>query len=165
MVAVVLEILIRGAQIGVTVCLVAAAVRPTAVDVRRFGALVAAISLTAFTTGSSGYAQIFLLFLLFYEPWRGPVRIAMLMGAFFLCLPIDYAFRPVVHGWAHSYLGERDVMVSFGVSVGQLVRPGILLVIQYGLIGINLSDLFDRGPVRFSDGEAAPCVAAASANR
>ena len=42
-------------------CCAVALFRQAAVDIRRFGAMVACISLTAFTTGSAGYVQIFLL--------------------------------------------------------------------------------------------------------
>jgi len=53
-----------------------------------------AVSITAFTTGSAGYAQIFLFFLVFYEPWRGPTRIGVLIAAYLLCMPIDYVILP-----------------------------------------------------------------------
>ena len=162
-----LEILIRAAQLGAAGCLAAALFRPAAVDVRRFGALLTATALTAFTTGSAGYAQIFLFFLIFFEPWRGGLRIVILVAAYLLCLPIDHAFLPVINGAAHSYLGGRLVTAHFGVSIGQLLRPGILLVIQFGLIALNLRD--SLGARIREDGLGAPgdvsSVAGATANR
>jgi len=119
--------------------------RPGATKIRRFGAMVACISLTAFTTGSAGYVQIFMLFLLFYEPCRGPLRIAILTCAYLLCLPVDQTLFPVIHERAVSFLTGRTVMGRFGLSLGQLIRPGLLLIIQYGLIGLNFTDLLQRG--------------------
>jgi hypothetical protein len=135
-----LTVLLRGAQLGSAICAVAAILRPGRVDVRRFGALLAGVALTGFTTGSAGYAQIFLFFLVFFEPWRGPARIAVLAGAYLLCVPLDLPLISVIHERARSYLGGREVMTTFGLSLGQILRPGVLLVIQYGLIALNLAD-------------------------
>ena len=134
--------IMRLVQLSVAACMIAAAIRPAGVEPRRFMALFTAMILTTVTNGSSGYALIFLFFLVFFEPWRGPARIAILLSAYLLCLPIDWAFWPVVHGAAHSFLGGREVTVSFGVSVGQLLRPGLLLIVQAGLILLHLQDIF-----------------------
>ena len=140
-----LEAAIRLAQLAFAACCAVALFRPGRVDIRRFGAMVACISLTAFTTGSAGYVQIFLFFLLFYEPWRGSVRIAILTCAYLLCLPLDLTLLPVVSEHAVSFLTGRSVVTHFGVTLGQLVRPGLLLVIQFGLVAINFADLSRRG--------------------
>ena len=140
-----LEILIRLSQLAFFSCCALALLRPAPIDVRRFGAMVACISLTAFTTGSAGYVQIFLFFLLFYEPWRGPIRIVILTGAYLLCLPIDHVFLPVVCDQAVSFLSGREVVTRFGLSWGQLARPGILLIIQAGLVALNFADLLAPG--------------------
>jgi hypothetical protein len=164
-IAVCLEILIRISQGASFACCALALLRRRPIDVQRFGAMVACTALTAFTTGSAGYTQIFLFFLLFYEPWRGPIRITMLIGAYLLCLPIDHVILPVVHDHAVSFLSGRAVVTRFGLSAGQLVRPGVLLVIQWGLIAMNFRDLLAPGAgprdrpanlVWFSDARPAP---------
>ncbi len=139
-VGLILTVGLRGAQLGTLACACLALARPAAVDVRRFGALLVGVALTGFTTGSAGYAQIFLFFLVFFEPWRGPVRIVVLSASYLLCLPIDFPILPVIHAPALSFLGGRVVMATSGLSVGHLLRPGVLLVIQYGLIVLNLAD-------------------------
>jgi len=136
----VLEILMRLAQAGVAISLFAAAARPRSADVNRLSAMILAMVLTTIVTGQSGYVQIFLFFLIFREPWRGAARITILSAAYLLCIPADITILPVIHGSAHSVLGGRDVSIVFGVSVGQLARPAVLLVIQYGLIYLNLAD-------------------------
>lgn len=154
-------VLMRLAQLGALCCMVGEIIRPAAIDARRFMAVFAAIILTTVTNGSSGYAQFFLFFLIFFEPWRGPVRIVMLVATYLLCLPVDWAFLPVVHGLAHSFLGARLVKVSFGVSVGQIARPALLLVVQYGLIVLNLQDIARGSPARWNSSVAAGSVAGA----
>lgn len=139
--SVVLTGALRAAQVASFACLILALFRPAGTEIRRLAALGVAVSITAFTTGSAGYAQIFLFCLVFYEPWRGPTRIVILAAAYLLCLPLDYAILPVVHGPVYSWLGGRVVTAAFGVSIGQLVRPGLLLVIQTGLIVLNLKDV------------------------
>jgi hypothetical protein len=132
---------LRATQLAGLACLALALVRPAGADVRRLAALCVAISITAFTTGSAGYAQIFLFFLVFYEPWRGPTRIAVLTATYVLCIPIDQVVLPVVHQRMWSWLGGREVTADFGISVGQLLRPALLLIVQWGLIVLNLKDV------------------------
>jgi hypothetical protein len=155
-----LTLLLRLTQVAALALVAIAMFRPQGVDVRRLGALVAVGAITAYTTGSSGYAQIFLFFLVFYEPWRGPTRITVLVAAYLLCIPIDYVILPLVNQSAYSWLGGRMVTPADGVSVGQFVRPALLLVIQTGLIVLNLQDIF-RPPVgaRSSDDEGLTCPA------
>jgi hypothetical protein len=151
----VLIVLMRGAQLSVAACVVAACRRPLGIDPSRFAAMLAAVALTTCTNGSAGYAQIFLFLLIFLEPWRGAARIALLTTTYLLCVPFDLVFAPLVRGLAWSYLGSREVAVNFGVSVGQILRPAGLLVIQFCLIAINLEDIVrltlqDRGQPRIA---------------
>ncbi len=154
-----LTVLLRATQVVALALVAIALFRPRGVDVRRLGALVAVGAITAYTTGSAGYAQIFLLFLVFYEPWRGPTRITVLLAAYLLCIPIDRMILPVIHQQAYSWLGGREVTAAAGISIGQLVRPALLLVIQMGLVVLNLEDIFRPRPV---DNEGLTCPAAAA---
>jgi hypothetical protein len=144
--ALVLTLAVRLAQAASLGCLIAAAFRPARVEVRRLGALTAGLAITAFTTGSAGYAQIFVLFLVLFEPWRGALRGGVLLGAYLLCLPVDLV---LVHGPAQSvvsYLSGRSVVIHPGLSVGHLLRPAVLLAMQFGLVALNARDLWGRAP-------------------
>ena len=154
---------LRATQLAALACLILALVRPAGADIRRLAALSVAVSITAFTTGSAGYAQIFLFFLVFYEPWRGPARVTILLATYLLCVPLDLVILPLVHQRAYSWLGGREVIAVAGVSLGQLVRPALLLVIQSGLIIVNLQDIFRPAPLprqRHDDGLTCPAPAA-----
>jgi len=144
---------LRAAQFSALACLALALFRPSRTRVRRLAALAVAVSITAFTTGSAGYAQIFLFFLVFYEPWRGPARITVLLATYLLCIPVDVIILPVVHQRAFSWLAGRAVTTTTGVSIGQLVRPALLLIIQSGLVVLNLGDVLrSSDTVRRADG-------------
>jgi hypothetical protein len=97
--------------------------------------------LTTVTTGQSGYVQIFLFFLVFAEPWRGFARVWMLLSAYLLCIPADLVLIPVIHQRAWSYLAGHEVTADFGISLGQVVRPAILMIVQFCLISLNVGDL------------------------
>ena len=136
-----LEVVIRVTQFAGLLCLLVSAPWPGRVDVRRFCALSVAISLTAFTTGSAGYTQIFLFFLLLLEPRRGAPYALLITCVYLLSIPSDVTILPVVHRLVFSFLGGRLVTADFGISLGQLVRPAILLVIQVTLIAVSVRDL------------------------
>ena len=123
-----LEATIRITQAAGLLCLLVSAPWPHRVDARRFCALSVAISLTAFTTGSAGYTQIFLFFLLLLEPRRGPPYALLLACVYLLSIPADVMILRVIHRPVFSFFGGRVVMADFGVSIGQLVRPAVLLV-------------------------------------
>ncbi|MDQ2764517.1 MAG: hypothetical protein M3Y22_13885, partial [Pseudomonadota bacterium] len=125
----VFTLLIFGAQIGAVTCLIGGALRPAEVNPHRFAAMVVAIVLTTIATGQSGYVQIFLFFLIFLEPGRGLVRIVILACVYLLSIPADYVLAPVIDTPAWSWLGGRPVQAHFGISLGQLIRPAVLMVI------------------------------------
>jgi hypothetical protein len=137
---------IRAAQLGGAACVIAACFRPSRVNALRFGALLAGLALTTFTTGSAGYAEVFVVFLVFLEPWRGRWRPVILVAAYLLCVPFDVAIWPVRLDAGRAFLSGRFVEPHFGVSFGQLVRPGLMLVIQFGLTALNLQDMLAREP-------------------
>jgi hypothetical protein len=120
--------------------------RPMAAPASRLVAIAVATSLVV--SGASGYVEIFLLFLVFLEPLRGRLLTAALVAAYLLAIPVDLVapFRPVE--MTHSWLGGmRAVTPLAGVGLGQLLRPGLVLVMLYGLI---LQTLADCGALRWA---------------
>jgi len=86
----------------------------------------------------SAYAQIFMLFFVFMEPWKGPTRIMMLVCAYALSLVGDYALFDIPQLPMESWLSGREVLPSVGVALGQFIRPGLVLLIQFGFAGLIL---------------------------
>jgi hypothetical protein len=141
-------------EAGVVVVFAIAALRPNAVSVHRLAAMGVALALTS--TEFGGYAEVFLLFLVFQEPWRGPWRIAALVSAYLLCIPADYTLVRLAHQIKASYLTNRIVGNDLSLILGALVRPGLVLIIQYALTAATLVDLlrWPRAGCAFPDRSA-----------
>ena len=112
---------------------------PSATSTHRLAAL--ALSGVLTTAGASGYIEVLLLFLVFLDPWRGPSRLPVLASAYLLCVSFDLILFPLPMLPTHSWLGGRAVTPNAGVSLGQLVRPGLVLIIQYGLVADTLAEV------------------------
>lgn len=139
-VAEMLTLIVRVTQIASITCVLLALWRPGRTDLRRLSALIAGGAVTAYTSGSSGYAQMFVLSLVFFEPWKGFLRPVMLFAAYLLCAPVDLVLAPIESTRTFSFLGGREITALSGLSVGQFVRPALLLAIQICLIGLTLDD-------------------------
>ncbi len=146
-----LDMALRATQIAVGVLLAMSFRWPRRIDPRRFGAMCVVLSITAFVRGSAGYTQVFLFFLLLLEPRRGGPYAVIVACVYLLSIPFDIVFLPVNQGRVFSFFGGRWVTPYFGVSVGQLVRPGLLLAIQVALVIANLRDLLDPARDRARD--------------
>ncbi len=83
---------------------------------------------------SADYTQIFLLFLVFMEPWETVAGAAMLTGAYLLCVCGDVMIIPALHIQAEGYLSGRPVAFEVGLMASQFIRPLLLLTIQLCLV-------------------------------
>jgi hypothetical protein len=121
-------------------CVLAAAWRPNAIPMHRLVALAISISLTASLVG--GYSSIFLFFLVFMERGRDPASIAAIVCAYALCVSSEVMLVPI--GWQVelSYLSQQVVGYEVGVNLGEIVRPGIVLLIQFLLVVVSAQDLW-----------------------
>jgi len=131
--------LMRLGQAGVALCFLGALIKPNAVPLYRLTALSTALFLTTINAG--GYAQVFLFFLVFLEPWRGVGRIVALVTVYALSLSTDVALLPIAHDAEVSWLSNRFVGIDLSVQLGELIRPALILVIEYALIGMSLADI------------------------
>ena len=123
-------------QIGVVVAVCAAWSKRAAVPIQWMNGAICALILSS--SQPSAYAQIFMLFFVFMEPWKGPTRIMMLVCAYTLSLVGDYALFDIPQLPMESWLGGREVLPSVGVALGQFIRPGLVLLIQFGFVGLIL---------------------------
>jgi hypothetical protein len=130
-------------EFGMLACFAGALWRPYAVRGSRLAALSLALLLTVSQPG--GYALVFLFFLLFMEPMKGIGLTIVLISAYLLCVPWDTEVVHVLRELKYSYLGGQLVTYDAGVIVGAVVRPAILLVLEYALIAVTLSDVLRGG--------------------
>lgn len=126
------QIGVLAALVGVWVC------RATTPD-SRLAAL--GLSLVLTTTNPSGYTETFLIFLIFLERWRGAATGAALVAAYLLSIPYDHIFIPIFGYDQESWLSGRYVETVFGLSIGQFVRPALVLLIEYALVAATFIDI------------------------
>ncbi|MEO8927291.1 MAG: hypothetical protein ABI306_09020 [Caulobacteraceae bacterium] len=126
-------------QIGVALCFAGAALRPGTVPMRRLTALGVIVVMSSVEVG--GYAEVFFLFLVFFERWKGAGSIMALVAGYLLCISVDMPVVHVAREVRDSYLTNRTVGYDVGVYAGELIRPGLILLIEYGLVAASLMDV------------------------
>jgi len=122
---------IRLSQAIALVALAAAWVQPKAVPLHRVSTILLAAYLV--TQSPGGYTQTFLLFLVLLERWRGAGPIIAIVCAYLLCVVADWPLSTVLQITSDSWLGGRTVSPAFGLTVGHLVRPGLIILILWAL--------------------------------
>jgi hypothetical protein len=132
-------------QGGILAALVWAFFRPTQVETTRLVLLAVIFSLI--TNEAGGYTQAYVLLLTFLERWQSAPRKIAIVLAYVLAIPGDLVFSALRPLPAFSYFAQALIPVEYGVAVGQLIRPGLVL-----LIGMLLSFETLRGCARARSG-------------
>lgn len=127
----VIPIVIRSSQVLMLLTLAGAWLQPRALTVQRIAALIFAAYLVGQSPG--GYAEVFLIFLLFLEPWRGKGPAVALVAGYLLCVPYDYVLSTIVTLTSDSWLSGRSVVAPFGIAVGTFLRPALVVILFWGL--------------------------------
>jgi hypothetical protein len=152
----VLPILVNAGRLGVVLCFAGTLFRPSAVPLYRLAALGLAYVLT--TQDPGGYAALFLLFLVFMERWHGIPQIIALVLAYILSLSVDYIVVKFTHEIISSYLTNRTVGYDLGATVGMLIRPALIIFLEYALVAATFVDLARAGKAtreKVNDGRGA----------
>lgn len=118
---------------GVMACLAYATARRGVLSKARSSAL-ALVLFMSVSVAPGGYAVQFALFFVFFEPLKGVGRVLALLGAYLWCIPFDLTAATIYHDLGFSFLGQRIVSYDLNFTYGQLLRPGLLLLIEYGLV-------------------------------
>lgn len=149
-----LPLMINLGKLGVLATYVGALWRPKAVPVFRLAALGLCWVLTVQDPG--GYAVVFLLFLVFMEPWRGVGCIIAIVCGYILSISWDYTVVLFAKEFIESYLTNQVVIFDLGATVGMMTRPALVIFIEYALIGTSLVSIFRATPSRPSGRVAGP---------
>lgn len=124
-------IVIRSSQLVALAALAAAWLQPRALPTHRIAAILLGAYLV--TQSPGGYTQLFLLFLVLMETWKGAGSIAAIVCAYLLCLVGDWPLATVLDVTSASWLGERTVTASFGLTAGHFIRPGLIVIMLWAL--------------------------------
>lgn len=134
-----LPLLITLGQLSVVAAMALAAAKPSAVPTRWMTGAICAMILSS--SQPSAYAQILMLFFVFMEPWKGGIRIAMLLSAYALSFVGEYVIFEIPQAPMEAWLTGRQVIPSVGVALGQFIRPGLILLIQLSFVGLILQSV------------------------
>ncbi|WP_375391044.1 glycosyltransferase family 87 protein [uncultured Sphingomonas sp.] len=144
-----LTVLLRVVQLASLAAFVAIWATPAPISRTRIAALCYLLVLISNETG--GYTAAGAIFLVFFEPWRGAGRITALVSSFMLCLAFDYRLVPIGSHVTDAYFGGRPVWQDMWLSAGPFARPGLLILMQIGLIGATWGDLMRHRRERRSE--------------
>jgi len=123
-----LPFIILGGQLLCVGALLAAFIRPASAPATRLAAI--AVTLSIMTSEASGYSYLLVLALIFFEEWKGYLRITALVTAYLMSLTTDYVFSYVVIHTQYSYWANHEVLTKTGIALGQFARPfGLILMI------------------------------------
>ena len=129
-------------MLGVLVCLAGALMQPLALSRNRLASLILILYLT--TNNPGGYVLGFLLFFIFQEKMRGLFLPVVIVCAYIWCIPYDYPVVTIAHQIDGSYLTNWTVGHDLNLTLGELVRPGLLLLMEYALVATSLGDIYKR---------------------
>lgn len=113
-------------QLIAVLAIAGAWLQPKALTLTRASLLLLTLSLTNQSPG--GYTEVFVLFLLFLEPWRRPGQVAAIVCGYVIAIPYDYVFAQLPNIWSDSWLTGRAIVGYFGIAYGQFLRPAVLLL-------------------------------------
>ena len=126
-----LPALIRTTQFFALAGLVATWLQPQAVSMPRIAALLVGVHLVS--QGLPGYSLTFLIFLIFLERERRVGPVIALVCSYLLSVSYDRIFVTIMNADGPSWLSGLTARVNFGLAIGQLVRPGLVIAIVWAL--------------------------------
>lgn len=124
-------IAIRSTQLIALIALAAAWLQPRALPAHRVAALFLGAYLV--TQSPGGYTQLFLIFLILLEKWERAGPATAIACAYLLCIAADWPLATILDVTGNSWLTDRSVTASFGLTAGHFLRPGLILVIVWAL--------------------------------
>jgi hypothetical protein len=89
-----------------------------------------------------GYTQMFVVFLVFMERWRGFGRIFAIVTCYVLCIALDIPIEQVPPVVRDSYFANANVIAEFYVGIGAFLRPMLVHAIMLSLSWVTIRDVY-----------------------
>lgn len=135
----VMTTVMAAAQLTGIAALALAWLQPRAVPVPRLACIALLISLTSRSPG--GYAEMFLMFLVFMEPWRGFARIGAITIIYLNAVNVDWQISTLPVIQTVAWLSGKAVSGQFGIAIGQFTHPIGLLAVLFLLSFETIRDV------------------------
>ncbi|HEX7709619.1 MAG TPA: glycosyltransferase 87 family protein [Sphingomonadaceae bacterium] len=127
----VVPLLIRATQVLALAVAAGAWLQPRALTHARLALILIGAYFVSQSPG--GYTQVFIVFLVFLEPWQGLAPKLAIVGAYLLSLVGDWPLATVMQLNLESWLSGHPVSPSFGLTVGHFARPGVIILLVWVL--------------------------------
>jgi hypothetical protein len=144
-----LPFFINLAKLGIVCAFIVAILRPNIVPTFRLSAL--ALGWVLVTSDPGGYSVLFLFFLVLSERARGPFILIAIVLTYVLSISADIMIMKVAHQLLESYLTQREIGYDLGLNLGELARPGLVLLIVYALVAATIEDALKDQSARRRD--------------
>jgi hypothetical protein len=115
-------------------------VHPAAVSRTRLAGLCYLLVILSIETG--GYTTAGAVFFVFFERFQGAGRIIAVLSAYALCLAVDMNLAPTGYHVVNGYFSGRPVWQDLWIPLGPFVRPGLIILMQIGLITATFQDIY-----------------------
>ena len=126
-----IEIEVFASRAIAILCLIGAWFYPKAVPISRLVFFVLMQSFMAQNPG--GYAIFFIVFLVFMEKWKNFATGLAIVTCYFVSIPADVTLSVFFRFETVSWLSGRLVDSAYSLSLGALIRPGMIAIILWAL--------------------------------
>ncbi len=126
-----IEIEVFASRAIAILCLIGAWFYPKAVPISRLAFFVLMQSFMAQNPG--GYAIFFIVFLVFMEKWKNFATGLAISTSYIVSIPTDLTLNVFYHFERLSWLSGRVVDSAYSLSLGALIRPGMIAIILWAL--------------------------------
>ena len=100
---------------------------PKVISIQRLALL--CIGLALISSEAGGYTQVFLMFFVMLERWDSFFQKLAIVLAYILCIPGEIWFNTLPTFSYQGYFANRSVLLEYGLGMGPIFRPGLILMI------------------------------------
>lgn len=90
---------------------------------------------------AGGYSIAFIVFLLFLERKRNFATVLAISCAYLVSIPMDHGVATILQMDRVSWLSGRAVTVDYALTIGAIVRPGLLVIALWSIAIDTLIDI------------------------
>ncbi len=114
--------------------------RPDAVT--HYRAIALGVLMALVTSESGMYTQIFFVFFVLMEPWKGFGRIWAITMCYLLAIPLDFPLSELPSSPRDTYFTDTRVMIANQVTLWPFIRPLMIMSVAWALALTTMWEVF-----------------------
>ena len=136
----VLPLAVHGVQLIIVLAAVATWLRPEVVPTYRIVNVCGCLAMI--TSEAGGYVQTLIVFLTFFERWRGSGAKIAIIACYVLSIPGDIYIDPIYPTLNGGFLNTGPIFYAYWITYGPFLRPAVVLVIPLALSCVIIRDVW-----------------------